>query len=363
VLRRFFSGPEEGLPDNLTASERLFQIDGARERSEHVLKHLSNLIEGDARGFVVTGSGLSDYAFEAVRGYGAGLLALNAHHGPWRDPGPRIIQSLVQEMFTPNEPGLRNALGDLGLRQAKSALVVPLSGPYHNHGAMVILKHAGSPFSEDELKLVTRWGGLLGVAHSQSFELRRTKLGLVQFTQAFVEAMEAQDFAQLGHGRRVSAYAMAIGRALELDQQALGDLFFAAVLHDVGKLGNGLDLAIEDMEHPQRGANLVASSDLLGKASLGIRHHHENWDGSGFPDGLRKEQIPLIARIVAVADTFDMLSSERGQALPIHEVEKGLDERGGGELDPEVVSIFINILRQGKSTQELARIDESDLPF
>ena len=363
MLRRFFSGPEDGLPDNLTASELLFQLPGARERSEHVLKHLTNLIEGDTRGFTVTGNGLSEYAFEAVRGYGQGLLSLNAHHGPWRDPGPRIIQNLLQELFTPNEPGLRAALGDLGLRQSKSALVVPLSGPFHTHGTLVLLKHAGSPFSEYELKLVARWGNLLGLAHSQAFELRRTKLGLVQFTQAFIEAMEAQDFAQLGHGRRVSAYAMAIGRTLELNQQELADLYFAAMLHDVGKLGNGLDLAIEDMEHPQRGANLVASSDLLGKAALGIRHHHENWDGSGFPDGLRKDQIPRIARIVAVADTFDMLSSERGQALPIHEVEKGLDDRGGSELDPEIVSLFINILRQGKSTQELARIDESDLPF
>lgn len=363
MLRRLFFGAEDGLPDNLTASERLFQLATERERSEHVLKHLTSLIEGDARGFTVTGSGLSEYAFETVRGYGQGLLELDAHHGPWRDPGPRIIQNLVQELFTPNEPGLRGALGDLGLRGAKSALVVPLSGPYHNHGALVLLKHSGNPFSEDELKLVTRWGNLLGLAHSHAHELRRTKLGLVQFTQAFVEAMEAQDFAQLGHGRRVSAYSMAIGRALELNQQELSDLYFAAMLHDVGKLGNGLDLAIEDMEHPQRGANLVASSPLLGKAALGIRHHHENWDGSGFPDGLRKEQIPLLARIVAVADTFDMLSSERGQALPIYEVEKGLDDRSDNELDPQIVTMFINILRQGKSTQELARIDDSDLPF
>ncbi len=333
------------------------------ERSLHVLKHLSGLIEGEVRGFTITGNDLGDFAFETVQGYGPGLLEVSAHHGPWREPGPRIISNLVQELFTPNEPGMRNALGDLGLRQAKSSLVVPVEGSFHRHGAMVLLKHAGTPFNDGELKLAIRWGSLLGEAQSQAYELRRVQLSLVEFTKAFIEAMEAQDFAQLGHGQRVTAYAMAIGRALELNKVELADLYFSAMLHDIGKLGNGLDLAIEDVDHPQRGANLVASSELIQSASEGIRHHHENWDGSWFPNGLRKDQIPILARIIAVADAFDILSSERGQALPIHEVEKGLEDRSGQQLDPALVSLFINILRQGKSTQELAKLEDSDLPI
>ena len=135
------------------------------------------------------------------------------------------------------------------------------------------------------------------------------------------------------------------------------------MLHDVGKLGSGLELSVEDSQHPQRGANLVASSPLLAAATTGIRSHHENWDGTGFPDGLRKEEILILGRIVAVADTFDLLSSERGQALSPREVEQGLELRSGRELDPELVSLFVNILRQGKSTGELGRLDKQDLPF
>ena len=135
------------------------------------------------------------------------------------------------------------------------------------------------------------------------------------------------------------------------------------MLHDIGKLGAGLDLSIEDIEHPQRGANMVASAGVLRNAAEGIRAHHENWDGSSFPSALRKEAIPLLGRIVAVADTFDVLSSERGQAMPLREVEKALEARSGRELDPSLVHLFINILRQGKSTSDLARLEESDLPF
>ncbi|HZJ09217.1 MAG TPA: HD domain-containing phosphohydrolase, partial [Trueperaceae bacterium] len=178
-----------------------------------------------------------------------------------------------------------------------------------------------------------------------------------------MQAFEAQDFAQLGHAERVTAYALALGRSLEVSQQQLVDLYFAAMLHDIGKLGTGLDLGIEDLDHPQRGANMVASAALLGNAAEAIRHHHENWDGSGFPSALRKEAIPLLARIVAVADTFDTLSSERGQAMPLREVEKALDTRAGSELDPTLVSRFGNILRQGRDTKELGRLQDSDLPF
>ena len=79
---------------------------------------------------------------------------------------------------------------------------------------------------------------------------------------------------------------------------------------------NRSTLPNEDEVHPQRGANLIASSPLLSRAARGIRAHHERWDGAGFPQELQGEAIPLLGRIVAVADAFDLLSSERGQALP-----------------------------------------------
>lgn len=364
MLRRLFQSAEERVtPDALASVERLLRLQRPEERSEEVVRTLCETLPFDVRGYVVRGDAMGAYAFDAEHGYGPSLLALTPAHGPWRSPGPRVVPNLLGELFTPNDAAVRTELGDLGMRDATSALVVPVVGRFAAYGAMVLQRHGGTAFVDDEVKVAARWGGILGEAQSQAIELRRTKRSLVEFTRAFVQAFEAQDFAQLGHAERVTAYALALGRALELPTRQLADLYFAAMLHDIGKLGAGLDLSIEDLEHPQRGANLVASTDLLKAAAEGIRHHHECWNGSGFPDALRKEAIPQLARIVAVADTFDMLSSERGQAMPLRDVEKALEARSGTELDPSLVSLLINILRQGRSTQDLGRLRDSDLPF
>ena len=364
VFRRLFNAPDTATaPDVLQAIERLMRLQRSSERGEEVLKSLAGALGGDVRGYLVNGEELGSYTYQAEFGYGPALLDLTPKHGPWRTPGPRLVPNLIAELFTPNDPQTRAELTDLGLREASSALVVPVNGRFANYGTMVMQRHGTPPFDDDDVKLAARWGSVLGESLSQAVELRRAKLSLVEFTNAFVQAFEAQDFAQLGHAERVTAYALALGRTLQISNQQLTDLYFAAMLHDIGKLGSGLDLGIEDLEHPQRGANLVASADLLKPAAEAIRHHHECWDGSGFPNGLRKEAIPQLARIVAVADIFDTLSSERGLAMPLREVEKALEARSGTELDPSLVSLFINILRQGRSTRELGRLQESDLPF
>lgn len=360
LMSRADAAPET---DQLAGVERMLRHARPAERSEEALRSLCGALQGDVRGYVVRGDDKAGYAFDAQYLYGPSLLDIEPGHGPWRTPGPRVVPNHIPEMFTPNDQARRAQYADLGLRDATSTLVVPVAGKYATYGALVLHRHGGSAFGDEELKLATRWGSLLGEAQAQALELTRAKLSLVEFTRAFTQAFEAQDFAQLGHAERVTAYALALGRALGLTKQQQADLYFASMLHDIGKLGTGLDLGIEDLEHPQRGANMVASAAMLDQAAEGIKHHHEAWDGSGFPNGLRKEAIPLLARIVAVADTFDVLSSERGQALPLREVEKALEARSGSELDPSLVSLFGNILRQGKDTAELARLQETDLPF
>jgi HD-GYP domain-containing protein (c-di-GMP phosphodiesterase class II) len=366
MLRRFFSAAEtasESSPDVLPSVDKLLKLATFSERSSYVLQLLCSTLAGDVRGYVVRGNAPDNYQFEAVQGYPPELLEHIPTNGPWRDPRPRIISNIIAELFTPNSAATRTFLGDIGIREAKSSLMVPLAVQEAIYGTLILHQHDGEPFDEDDLKLAKRWGAILGSVQLTQQELSQTRRSLIEFTRAFVEAIEAQDFTQLGHASRVTAYALAIGRTLGFTRGQLSDLYFGAMLHDVGKIGSGMALSVEDHNHPQRGANLVGSSPLLQTATEGIRSHHENWDGSGFPLGLKRDEIPLSGRIIAVADAFDLLSSERGQALPIHEVEKGLELRRGRELDPELVNVFINILRQGKSTAELAKLDESDLPF
>ncbi len=332
-------------------------------RSAEVLYVLAAQLPHGVRGYVVSLDEFGGYFFDAQIGYDDALLDVTPANGPWRSPGPRLVPDIEAELFTSNAREVRQELADAGLAGATTALVAPVAGRYEEYGALVLQRHGGPAFTEKELRLAARWSNVLGETQSREAELRLAKLSLVQFTRAFVHAFEAQEYSQLGHAERVTAYALALGRALGLSAPELADLYFAAMLHDIGKLGSGLDLRIEDHEHPMRGANMVSGSDLLLPAAEAIRYHHEAWDGSGFPDGLRKEAIPLLARIVAVADVFDLLSSERGQALPIREVEKALATASGTRLDPDLVDKLVEVLRQGKSTQELSHLRESDLPF
>ena len=364
MLRRLFAGGEAPVQttDQLPLVEKLVKLPTFSERSQFILGHLASGLSGDVRGYVVRLGGEAAQ-FEAVHGYAPAMLELELVNGPWRDPRPRLINNLVAELFTPNSQATRAILGDLGLRDAKSSLIAPLDSRESVYGALLLHHHDERTFSEDDLTRVRRWGSVLGGVQAAHAESQLARRSLIEFTRAFTEAIESQDFSQLGHASRVTAYALAMGRALGFDKQELADLYFAAMLHDVGKVGSGLEIAVEDSNHPQRGANLIASSPLLARATEGVRAHHENWDGSGFPLGLRKDEIPTLGRIVAVADTFDLLSSERGQSLPLHEVEKSLELRAGRELEPGLVNLFINILRQGKSTAELGRLESQDLPF
>lgn len=364
MLRRWLGGSEPAAApaDPLPVVEKLLAARSAHELAQLGLKQAVLAVGGDTRGYVVLGNDQHGYHFAAVHGYDPLLLNLKASHGPWREPGPRLIANLIQELFTPNAKALRDQFGELGLREARSSLVAPLADQDTTHGALVLHRHDTVPLADEALKRAVQWGRLIGHALGLLLEAQLARRSLVEFTRAFVQAGEAHDFSQLGHAERVTAYALAIGRTLGLSRSQLADLYFAAMLHDIGKLGSA-DLAFEDTEHPARGANLVASSPLLAPAAEGIRSHHERWDGTGFPDGLQGEAIPLLARIVAVADSFDLLSSERGQALPLRDVEKALDRRAGYELDPKLVTVLLNLLRKGKSTAELARLGPDDPPF
>ncbi|HKW91342.1 MAG TPA: HD domain-containing phosphohydrolase [Methylomirabilota bacterium] len=171
--------------------------------------------------------------------------------------------------------------------------------------------------------------------------------------------IEARDPYTLGHCDRLSRYAVALGEALGLDQEMLRALRLGGYLHDLGKIAvpDGILLKpgpLDPIEQERIRAHPGAGSDLvLGLRSLELvrpimRHHHEKWDGSGYPDGLKGEAIPLGARIISVVDVFDALHTDRPYkaALPRSEaVSLLLRETDAGYWDPRVVDTFLDILR------------------
>src|SRR6266702_4995691 len=203
--------------------------------------------------------------------------------------------------------------------------------------------------------------------NQQSQEELEEKLELM------VKAMEARDPYTSGHSRRVSEYALAIARELRLPARHLDGIKRAALLHDVGKIYEEFapllrkegKLTAEEMmtmqTHVTRSAQLVATATRLrGDVEAMIRHHHENFDGTGYPDGLAGDEIPVGARIIMIADTIDAMTTDRPYrlAMSLARAIEELEEYAGQQFDPELVrlvaeSTAIHRLLGAESRQDL----------
>jgi putative nucleotidyltransferase with HDIG domain len=169
------------------------------------------------------------------------------------------------------------------------------------------------------------------------------------------EAIEAKDPYTKGHCGRTAVYAMALAKEARLSDADLEILEFGAFLHDIGKIGvkDAVLLkpgALDDDEwkhmkiHPVVGFQIADQLDLLKPMIPCIRSHHERWDGTGYPDKIKGEDIPLLARIVCLADAYDAMATDRPykRAIPIDECKKILTRQAGPQFDPALVDLFLS---------------------
>lgn len=183
------------------------------------------------------------------------------------------------------------------------------------------------------------------------------KENLLATLGALVNAIEARDLYTQQHSERVTQFAIAIAQTMGNRREDLRKIEAAGPLHDIGKIGiddNILKktgaLTQEEFErikaHTLIGVNIVMSLGLEKDELTIIRNHHERWDGKGYPDGLEREEIPILARILAVADAFDAMNSSRAyrQALPFPVCLKELQENSGSQFDPQVVEAAFSVL-------------------
>ncbi len=188
-------------------------------------------------------------------------------------------------------------------------------------------------------------------------ELEEHSMGTLQ---ALIAAVDAKDSYTAKHSMCVADHALAVGKALRLSEQELVELERACLVHDIGKIGVPERILLKPArltedehrlirEHSETGASIVASVPFLRGIADVVRHHHEFWGGGGYPEGMSGTSIPRLARVIALVDAFEAMTTDRPYrpALSIEEARAEILRFRGIQFDPEIVDVFVRLLDEG----------------
>jgi putative nucleotidyltransferase with HDIG domain len=243
----------------------------------------------------------------------------------------------------------------------KSIVAVPLTLQGRLIGVAEALNKREGVFTEDDLRLLEALGHQSAIAIQNARLYADLQDSFLATVRSLVQAIDAKDPYTAGHATRVTEYATAIAVEMGLDAESLDRVRQAALMHDVGKIGvpeailckpgRLTDEEYTQMKkHPSVGAGILRPMSRLAQVIPGIQQHHEHYDGHGYPDGLKGEDISLDGRIIGVADTFDAMTSNRVYRPRLSD-EAALDELrrfAGRQFDPKVVEVFLLAYKNGR---------------
>ncbi|MFC1504775.1 GAF and HD-GYP domain-containing protein, partial [Spirochaetota bacterium] len=242
--------------------------------------------------------------------------------------------------------------------QTRSILAVPLMVKSECIGVLELInKKNYSIFTPHDTTLLTALANNVAIAihNAQLFEDQKEMF--MSVVNSFAAAIDAKDHYTHGHSERVTRYSLKIAGALDMSQEEIDKLELAALLHDIGKIGINTEVLNKPgrlspderayiEKHPGIGYDIIRHIKQFENIIAFVRHHHERYDGCGYPDRLKGQQIPLHARIIAIADTYDAMTSNRPyrkrmpKKLAMHEIRKN----AGTQFDKKLTNIFLKII-------------------
>jgi len=243
-----------------------------------------------------------------------------------------------------------------------SIIAIPLKIRSNIFGILIsVIRNDPNTFSEKDIYFLNF------LAEKASFLVENLALyeniyeNLFSTLYAFVETIEARDPYTQQHSAMVSHYAMSIAKAFGCSQEEIDKFNVAGNLHDIGKIGIPDNILLkpgrltEDeyeviKKHPLIGSNIIGHFGMWTEEQKIIRHHHEKYDGTGYPDRLKGQEIPFLSRILSVADVFDALTTDRAyrKKMPDDVAVKIIAENEGSQFDPEIVRVFVELHQNGK---------------
>jgi len=259
---------------------------------------------------------------------------------------------------------------------SSSFIAVPLKVKNKVIGVLnVNSKKGGKKFNQRDMKLISVLADQAAVAieNIQLYnDMKQMYLGTIQ---TLAQAIDAKDPYTRGHTERVTKFAVAIAREMNLPSKLVRNIEFAALIHDIGKIGikdsvlsKPGSLTNDEYEeikmHPRIGEEILAPVEFLTNVAPLVLYHHEHYNGDGYLEGLKGEEIPIGARIINVADAFEAMISDRPYSKSMSEAEavKELKDQSGKQFDPEVVKAFLRVLERNKqrSFDSMGESSETD---
>ncbi len=273
------------------------------------------------------------------------------------------IEKLIMETVSDETPLLISEnKGTRGLPEdILSFMVVPLAIRGKVFGVLTAcIKKSSILFTEKDLYYLSFMTNKAAYAIENLALYENIYENLFSTLYAFVKAIEARDPYTQQHSNRVTSIAIVMGKEMGCTSEELDILNFAGHLHDIGKIGIRDAILLKPgtyteeerniiKAHPNIGASIIGQLGLLDSEKQIIKHHHERFDGTGYPDGLKNKEIPLLARILSVADVYDALASDRAyrKKMKKNEIIKTIKEGSGTQFDPDVVDAFLKLYDEG----------------
>ncbi len=238
-----------------------------------------------------------------------------------------------------------------------SSIAVPMMTGNKIIGYFELASMDESDFSPEDKRVLQVLAGQAAIAIENARLFEHTQQTYYETIRSLAQALEARDAYTKGHSERVTRYSLLIADKLGLRERERKILHYAGLLHDIGKIGISDTILNKSKElssdewaairnHPLFGDTILGPIKFLSEAQDIVLHHHERFDGTGYPDGLDAERIPLQARIIAVADAFDAMTSDRpyrralSRTVALNEIAAG----AGKQFDPNVVRVFLEIM-------------------
>jgi len=252
------------------------------------------------------------------------------------------------------EPAIKHK-GIIKKEGFKSMLCVPVEFHGSILGVISAYSRKIKHFTKDQVELLSIFAAQVAVAVHESRYAQDIQRNYFDTIHALVLAIEARDPFARGHTERVTKYALEVARSLRFSRQEMEILRYASEVHDIGKISipdfvlnkpgklTPAERAIIEL-HPVKGEEMLEPLSFLKGGLPIVRHHHERYDGTGYPDGLEKDRIPILARILACADSFDAMTSDRpyrSRKLTIQEALTEIKNNAGSQFDPQIARLFI----------------------